>query len=294
MGLRLNTKIDRVAMITTLSKAEFNNNILWLQGLVKTYKGRYRIGKDGWSHRACIRFDGKKGAVHISVERYFSSRFLKYEFKPQCMSDKAFLELDLATDDFGKAGYRSCLVHGAISYLEIAADFVGRNTSEILIFRPYVNATVDGSKKVINTYYLGSRKSARTTVAYNRGSHPGATPAEKAWSNLMRVEVRLRRPKIAPVDLGALKTPFAQVHVCDFESLKAKAGDDPMAIEVLNACRMAGSPVAFSIHPKYRKPIMKLAASNHAPWWQPANLMNKWQSTVARQLGMDVLGVGQV
>jgi hypothetical protein len=291
MGLRLNTKIDRIAMITTLTKAEFNSYIPLLQALVKAHKGWYKIGKDGWSHRACIRFDGNNCAVHISIERLFNTSFLKYEFKPCDMTAQAFANLDLATSSFGKAGYRSCLIHGAVTYVEVAVDFVARHTSEILIFRPFVHAAIGASKKILSTYYLGSRTSAKTTVAYNRGEHPKASASEKAWPSLLRVEARLRRPKIVPVDLGAMENPFAQIHVCEYQSLIAKMGAHPAAIEVLKICQMVGSPQAFSIYPEQRKLIMKAAAANNAPWWRSERLMDGWESTVARQLGMTTLGI---
>lgn len=289
MGLRLRTKIDRIAIGMALSKKEFNQYIPWLCALAMAKKGIYTKGKNGWSHGACIHMDGKNGMVRISIEKIYGSRFLKYEFKPRTMTNQAFLELDIATAELGNASYRSCLVKGVVSYVEVAADFVGRHTSEILIFQPYIRATTDGSKKILSTYYLGSRSSARTTVAYNRAEHPGASGHEKAWSQLMRVEVRLRRPKIVPICLGTLKNPFTSIHVCEFETLKAKLGDDPKAIDFLYACRMAGSPQAFSIFPEFRKPMMKLAAASHAAWWRPSGLMDTWEATVSQQIGMDVL-----
>lgn len=291
MQKKMPVRIDRIVILHKLKKTEFVLNELRLKIIAKRYGVKvFKLKKDT-GYRASFSFGTSQGPVRISVERSFKNIFIKFDFKPNDLDDKAFLEFDDTTAIFGAGRLKLVLVTGSVSKVEIAVDFIGVDVRNYIYFKPHVHASGSGSKRIGATVYLGASQSQKSFIFYNKAKAPNATTKERTYPNLLRVEARLSGCKITPVQLSGITNPFLKIVISPVKTLKVLFAAKPSLVVAVSDCRFWGAPRAFKMHPIAKQAISTAAKANQAKWWKPATVMRGWPSMVRAQLRFGLFGL---
>jgi hypothetical protein len=177
-------------------------------------------------------------------------------------------------------------VKGKVSYLEIAIDFLFKDTSDLLIFQSGVQSSwrYFPASGTAPSSYTGAKKSVSKSLAYTK-IEPFGMGGDVWTCPRARFERRLRYLGVSPVELGNLPNKFSGLWV-----ISIAAADSLVVHEVNHWAEFVQIAKAFGIasalthFPKQRANLLKLLKQCRVEWWKPATYMKNWEETVSTQL----------
>ena len=170
-----------------------------------------------------------------------------------------------------------------MSYLEIAIDFLFKDTWDLLIHRPGVQSSFTYfAGKIGPSRYAGARKSTTRLVAYMKDK-PVCVGGDVFTSNRVRIELRKRYLGCSPLTLGELPNQFTNVRLYSVTAAEALEDHQMEAWpSFLHSAKQDNVASALAKFPHQRKQIHALLDKCRVPWWTPEQYMANWKQTVAR------------
>lgn len=287
MAIRFSEIIDRIWITVPLKVAQLMqcSDQQWTD--IKAKKAKPKQIKGGW--RSTYDFGGDV-SVGVTVAKLYGYRYLQYDLKPMELNAAAFEQFIQIASAFPGGDYATALVDGRVSYLEIAIDFLLKDTADVLIHK----AGAQKSKRFFPpsgappTSYAGAVKSVSKSVAYTKAS-PKVLNGYILNSPRARIERRLRNLGLPPVKLLGLSNKFANVEVYSIAAAESLANHQIKNWKpFLQKAKMVGVASALADFPVHRKQLLASLGKCRVPWWKPATYMTNWEQTVAQQLRLSL------
>jgi len=265
------------------------NDVLWQH--IKSKKAKPQKVDGGWRATFPIH---KQTSVGITVAHKYSLRYLQYDLKPTELDAVGFSEFLAVASTFGNASYPSALTAGRVSKIEIAIDFLSKDSSDLLAHKAgiqyshYFYPVVGGAR----TIYLGSLKGDK--VAIYTKMLPKHIAGHTWEAKRARIEVRRRHLGIPPVELKGIPNPFVPVRIYSISAAQSL----PVKPQIpwkpfLQLADANGIAHALRLFPKHRKSLLGHLDQCRVPWWTPGKYLEKWETTVARQLRLHLAEHGK-
>ena len=283
MSVSYSAIIDRIGITVPLTLSQYIqcNGQLWKE--IKVNKGKPKQIEGGW--RARFGFNDVAWAA-ITVAKRYGYRYLQYDFKPTELDAAAFELFLTLSSKFQNATYANALVAGKVSKLEIAIDYLFKNTLDLLVHKP----GVQGSQVYFPhtgappTLYVGSLHSPSRYVAYT-GWKDKVLGQQLLTQQVMRIEARKRNISMSPADLGDLPNQFSGVSLFSIAAAEALGGTSVKEWGCfLGAAKMVGVATALGYYPQQRKKLLTLLSQCCVPWWKPTSCVTHWKQIVDTQL----------
>ena len=133
MAIRLAEIIDRIWITVPLSMPQLMQCHQYLWEQIKAKRCTPKRLKWGW--RGTFDF-GADVSVGITVAKVYGYRLLQYDLQPTELDPHTFEEFVQLASGFPGASYAEALVNGKVSYLEVAVDFLFKDTWDLLTHMP--------------------------------------------------------------------------------------------------------------------------------------------------------------
>ena len=127
--------------------------------------------------------------MNCNWNKKYGYRYIQYDLQPTELDAHTFEEFVQLTSSFPGATYTDALEKGKVSYLEVAIDFLFKDTWDLLIHKSGVHSSyryfpLSGAAPSV---YTGAVKSASKSAAYTKTKPKivGATrstPSGRGWS----------------------------------------------------------------------------------------------------------------
>lgn len=286
MAIQFAEIIDRICITVPLELPQYMVCSEELHKQIKAMKGKAMQVKGGWRGRFCF----GETSVAITVAKLYGYRYLQYDLQPTELDALAFEQFLHLTSPFPGATYTDALTLGTVSYLEVAIDFLFKDTADLLIHKPGVHI----SKRFFPpsgappTVYTGAVKSASKSAAYTK-TKPSIIGGHTLNAKRVRVERRVRQLGVPPSELGGLKNLFADLGIFSISAAEALANNQIKPLSLfLQKAKVFGVASALAKFPQHRKQLLGLLSQCRVPWWKPATYMAQWDQTVTDQLRLPV------
>lgn len=185
---------------------------------------------------------------------------------------------------FSDWSYEGLFSSARVSYIEIAHDFLNKDVALYLPYHPTARTSKfhknsDGSK---GSAYLGSPKSNKRYCVYDKAKQLIETQGKSNLKKRMRVEARLRKTGLKPINLvDGLENPFQGLELLDVRKL-VDLSDEAAWVDFVQACRSVGTAGALKpCNKKLRKLYKARLESAKVGWWDANHWWSKWPSAVA-------------
>lgn len=248
--------------------------------------GKFTIVKEKYSKRLNFWPEKKRTTANIEVgvtkskHKYFKLGLYPSKFRDGDLDKIKFILSTLFSD----WSYEGLFASARVSYIEIAHDFLNKDTA---FYLPYHSASrtsefhknPDGSN---GSAYLGSKKSSKRYCVYDKAKQLIETQGKSNLKKRMRVEVRLRKTGLKPVQLvDGLENPFQGLELLDVQTL-VDLSDEAAWVDFVQACRCVGTASALKqCNKKLRKLYKARLESAKVGWWDANQWWSKWPSAVA-------------
>lgn len=287
MAIQFAEIIDRIWITVPLELPQLMqcSDQLWAQ--IKLKKGKPKQIEGGW--RGTFKFGGDV-SVGITVAKLYGYRYLQYDVQPTEHDAATFEEFLHLTSAFHGATYADALVKGKVSYLEVAIDFLFKDTADLLIHKSGVQTSYRffPPHGAAPTVYAGAVNSASKSVAYTK-TRPKIMGGHTFNAQQARVERRVRHLGVRPLELGGLKNLFAHVHIFSISKAESLTNDQIKGWNsFLQAVKVLGVASALTNFPAHRKQLLALLSQSQVSWWKPATYMAQWEQVVAKQLRLSL------
>ena len=283
MAIQFEEIIDRIWITVALTPSQYVLCDKQLWTAINAQHAQVKPVKGG--HRATFSLSG--GAwVAVTVAKVYGHRYLQYDFKPTELDALAFDQFVQLASTFTGATYAHALVHGKVSYLEVAIDFLLKDTADLLIHKPGVQGSYRyfPGNGTAPSVYAGSVTSASKSVAYT-STKPRTVGGHTFNAKRARVELRFRHLGHHPVALGGLGNRFEHVHLFSISAAEALTNLQLKAWpHFLQKAKMFNVASALAHFPARRKQLLAVLGQCQVPWWKPTTYMAQWEQTVAKQL----------
>jgi hypothetical protein len=280
--------IDRIWITVPLEKHQLIECHVQLWNQIKQKQGKPKQVKGGW--RGTFNFGGDV-SVGITVAKRYGHRYLQYDLQPTELDAPAVEQFLHLTSPFPGATYTDALTHGRVSKLEVAIDFLFKDTADLLIHKPGVHTSYRFFPPLgmPASVYAGAVKSTSISVAYNK-TKPSILGGHTMNAKRARVERRVRYLGLRPVELGGLKNLFADLGIFSISAAESLTNHQLMAWpSFLQKAKVFGVASALAKFPVHRKQLLGLLSQCRVPWWKPATYMAQWDQTVAEQLRLSTV-----
>jgi hypothetical protein len=162
--------------------------------------------------------NGKEGSLLMQVgPRFPGIPDHRLEFNPAVLGREGMFQVETFLNKHFDCGAQFLFKNGKITRLDIAVDLAGYSLDKVVVRNSgsRVHGVYTGQTGEIETTYLGSVKSNRTTV-YTKIS-------DEDDSSFLRLERRLI-PKCRGDELSAMLNPFDKVRMISIETLEPYLG----------------------------------------------------------------------
>ncbi len=150
----------------------------------------------------------------IKAGTSYQKLYVKYEFNVGKLSDDGWQELLNLFEVTYNFGYQEAYQNLRVDYIELALDFKGIKFNSICAIDNKIKEFNDTYQDV-GTLYYGSKTSNKVVAFYDKAKQ--LKEVEKVFldDELLRVEFRLKKPKLRLKELIGIKNPFISFDVFD-------------------------------------------------------------------------------
>lgn len=267
----MKVSLDKVSLIHTISDKEHYNTIITYMHIYKDeYKGK---SKYYWKKEHCtvvkVKLD-EKCDLHIAAGITHGNLYVKFEFNAGKLSLSGWEELNLLFVHIFEDGYKTAYEGFRVDYLEIAVDFKDVEFNQI-------NA-IDNKVKQFNelykpegTNYYGGKHSKRGFIIYDKAKQLEDVENIILNHDLLRVESRLRLPKIKLIDIGKIKNPFLPLRIFNINLNPTKASGKlwEKYKSLIKDNGIDAQTAYLSCSPIERQALDLRIALRKEEWWDP-------------------------
>lgn len=267
----MEVSIDKISLIHTITNTEHYKTIITYMYVFKDeYQGK---GKHYWKNKYCTKVNVKLDAqcnLHIVAGFTHGNLYAKFEFNVAKLSKEGWEQLYLVFLLLFEDGYKAAYGNLRVDYIEIAVDFKNVEFSQ-------VNA-IDNKVKELNdlyldegSFYYGAKKSKRVIFMYDKAQQLKKIKDITLGYSLLRVEARLRIPKIKLKNITEINNPFLPFRIFDVsKDMPYAAG--PLWAKYKKLVEVEGmhAQIAYLIfNPIERQALDLRFALRSSEWWEP-------------------------
>ena len=181
---------------------------------------------------------------------------------------KDFLELfELLTDNKSDFSLEHAIKTGTVTYIEVARDIVNADKNSVI---PWTASTKTGNiwKKngAKGTIYVGSKDSHYQWAIYDKALQLIAKKSPSEYAKLLRVEARVRNPKISVDELDTLN-PFKSLNIASVSKALALSTDKRWQGFIQTAVDHGAEEAFKSLTKHYRKLFRQNLTACAVNWW---------------------------
>lgn len=248
--------------------------------------GKITLKKDEFSKRLNFWSEKKRKTADITVgvtkskHKYFKLGLYPSKIQEGDLDKIKFILSTLFPD----WSYEELFASANVSYIEIAHDFLNKDTAFYLPYHPAFrnskfHKNSDGSN---GSAYLGSEQSSKRYCVYDKAKKLLETQSKSNLKIRMRVEVRLRKTGLKPINLvDGLENPFQGLELLDIQKLM-DLSEEAAWVDFVQACCCVGTACALKqCNKKLRKIYKSRLQSAKVGWWNANQWWGKWPSAVA-------------
>lgn len=267
----MKVSIDKISLIHTITDIEHYKTIITYMHVFKSeYTGK---GKYYWKTEYCTKVNVKLDEqcyLHIVAGITHGQLYARFEFNVAKLSKDGWEELYLIFVHLFEDGYKTAYENLRVDYMEIAVDFKGIEFSQINVIDNRVKE-FNEDKKSDGSIYYGAKKSKRGFIIYDKAKQLMDDQNLILGYPLLRVESRLRLPKIKVKDMAGIKNPFLPLRIFDVSKNPTNASG-PLWKKYRNLVETEGldAQAAYLLfNPIERQALdLRIALRRHE-WWEP-------------------------
>lgn len=267
----MKVSIDKISLIHTITDIEHYKTIITF---IHIFKGEYTgKGKYYWKKEYCTKVNVKLDEqcdLLIVAGITHGHLYARFEFNVAKLSQEGWEELYLIFVHLFEDGYKTAYENFRVDYMEIAVDFKGIEFKQINAIDNKVKEFNEVYKPEGSIYY-GAKKSKRGFILYDKAKQLMDVQNLILGYPLLRVESRLRLPKIKLKDMAVIKNPFLPLRIFDVSKNPTNASG-PLWKKYRNLVEAEGldAQAAYLLfNPIERQALdLRIALRRHE-WWEP-------------------------
>jgi hypothetical protein len=228
-------------------------------------KYRYAINLSFGANQSIARLEvGSTPTLHF---------YLAWELWPHRLNCSEFRAFHCAVEtllDLPVFSYPFAFQHGRVQKMELASDSITTKMHSFILWSKYsrssrifLNATGKGSN------YLGSEDSPKYFIAYDKHRELIEKKLQSNYHTHTRIEAKLNKTGISPVDLIGLANPFESLCIADKTTARNLTTNTQWQ-KFLDIAEVKGSAAALAALPKKCRTEMRANLRlSAATWWNP-------------------------
>lgn len=262
----MEVKLDKLSLTCSLTNGQFAN-------VLSNFAAAKDEGAKVWSSSKhaftdCSITLSDAGKLHLRVGSSHGKLYLKQSLNPTKLSKAGLSDLVCWQETLFNFGYEELYATARVQYIELAVDVPDVALQDIVV--------IDSSVKSYNemysakgTLYLGSLKSSRQVIVYDKGKQLHEVEGQPLSVQLMRIEAALK-PKATPLNkMGDAMNPFASIlvagRVAVTEHNAATLGWSIFRAAI--AKDVCGQRVYCDLLPEMRKSVVLTLTPLTPSWW---------------------------
>lgn len=264
-----NLLIDKLSVVFTIPEDnEKYEHYSWVMNFISIMGSeKHKVWKSEYTTKCSIDL-GAGNTLMIQAGISHNRLYIKFEFNPNKLSKTEWGDLYSHMSLLMDYGYHTLHEKGRVNYIEIAADAPDLEFAGLFFYDEKLrNANNTYWKQ--GTIYLGSEKSSRSFIAYDKTKQLKDCFGQELGHSLTRIEARLTNLTLTLGELEQLSNPFESLHVGRMLDLQEKKGDSVWGL-FKKRCLTMGVQDALSLAGAARKKMLQTLAEVAKPELNPS------------------------